>query len=173
MNIEIIPAYEKKNEIKELFTEYTDMLVEGNAEFRNYLILQNYDEEVDNLEKLYGYPWGRLYIAYCDGKVCGSIGIKRMNDAECELKRLYVKPEFRKQGIGNILVDKVIAEAKEIGYKAMFLDTLPFLKTAIKIYRQKGFVEIESYNGTPMEGLVYLKLELQNLNMKEKVDLEK
>jgi len=160
MKTDIIPAYEYKKQIKELFTEYTNMLVEGNAEFKKYLILQNYDSEIENLEDKYGQPYGRLYICCCDEKVCGSIALRKINDTDCELKRLYVKPEFRKNGIGSMLIDRIIDDAKSIGYKAIFLDTLPFLETAIAMYKKKGFVEIESYNGSPMDGLIYLRLEL-------------
>ena len=160
MNLEFVSAYDKSEEIGGLFKAYTDMLVEGSPEFKNYLNLQNYDEELNTLVERYGEPEGRLYAAYLDGLLCGCIGLKRFDENNCELKRFYIKPEFRGKGLGKVFVDKIVEEAKIAGYKAVLLDTLPFLETAIALYRKKGFKDIESYNGSPMENLVYLKLEL-------------
>ncbi len=160
MSIEIVEAYTYKDEIKLLFDEYTKMLIEGESQFKNYLELQNYDHETENLEEKYGLPYGRLYIAYYDGNVAGCIGLRKLDEENCELKRLYVKPEYRGKNIGSFLVKSIIEEAKEIGYKHILLDTLPFLETAINIYKQYGFYEIESYNNTPMDNLIYLKYDL-------------
>ena len=76
------------------------------------------------------------------------------------MKRLYVRAEFRGKHIGNILAEKVINEAKKIGYKSIVLDTFPFLSAAIKMYKKMGFYEIEQYNDSPMKDAVYLKLDL-------------
>ena len=78
----------------------------------------------------------------------------------CEIKRMYVRPEFRGHHFGEIMLTKIIDDAKEIGYKYILLDTFPFLKRAIHMYKKYGFYEIPSYNGSPMENLVYMKLEL-------------
>ena len=161
MKLTFVLAHNKTDEIGELFKAYTDMLVEGSPEFRNYLNLQNYDEELQHLEYKYGEPEGRLYTAYIDDVLCGCIALRKLDGESCELKRFYIKPEFRGKGLGRIFVEKIIDDAREIGYKAMYLDTLPFLDTAIGLYKKMGFEEIESYNGSPMEGLVYLKLELK------------
>ena len=75
----------------------------------------------------YGLPRARLYLAYVDGKVAGCIALKELDSETCEVKRLYVRPEFRGLKLGNLLIQKIIDDAKEIGYKAMLLDTLPFL----------------------------------------------
>ena len=76
------------------------------------------------------------------------------------MKRLYVRPEFRGQDIGGSMVRQIIRDAKHIGYSHILLDTLPFLEKAIEMYKRYGFYEIPSYNGSPMEGLVYLKMDL-------------
>ena len=171
MNIKILPAYDFQNETAELFTEYTSMLIENDAEFKKYLEIQNYDDELKDLKVKYGMPQGRLYIAFDDNrenaakhttssKAAGCIGLKRIDDTACEMKRLYVRPEFRGKDIGRILVQKIIDDAKAIGYSYMLLDTLPFLKSALRIYREFGFYEIESYNDSPMSTSIYMRLDL-------------
>ena len=160
MSIELVKAYTHRDEVKELFNEYTEMLIQGDSNFKTYLGLQNYDHEIENLEEKYGLPYGRLYLAYFDGTLAGCIGLRRIDKDNCELKRLYVKQQFRGKKIASFLVKSIIAEAKEIGYKYIMLDTLPFLETAINMYKKYGFYEIESYNNSPMENLVYLKYDL-------------
>ncbi|MDE7266718.1 MAG: GNAT family N-acetyltransferase [Lachnospiraceae bacterium] len=160
MDIKIRPAYDSPKEITELFSEYTNMLVEGDASFQNYLEIQNYDAELEHLEIKYGQPYGRLYIAYCDEKLAGCIGLRKIDAQNCEMKRLYVRPEFRGKRIGNQLVQKIINDAKKIGYSHMLLDTLPFLQSAIHMYKQYGFYEIPSYNNSPMDTLIYMRLDL-------------
>ena len=160
MELEIKEGYEFKNELKELFTEYANLVVEGDKTFEEYLKLQHFDQEVEHLEEKYGCPNGRLYIAFYDDKIAGCIGLKKIDDEICEMKRLYVRPEFRGKHIGNILAKKVIDEAKKIGYKSMVLDTFPFLTSAIKMYKKMGFYEIEQYNDSPMKDAVYLRLDL-------------
>ena len=160
MDVKIVCGYELKDEIKELFTEYTDFLVKGDKEFRKYLEIQKYDHEIENLEEKYGLPQGRLYIAYCENKVAGYIALRPLDNTQCEMKRLYVRPEFRGNGIAKFLVEKVISDAKKIGYSSMLLDTLPFLQTAIRMYRKMGFYEIECYNDSPLDNTIYMKLDL-------------
>ena len=160
MSIKIVEAYSYKDEIKGLFDEYTKMLIYGNNEFQKYLELQNYSFETENLEEKYGLPYGRLYIVLFDGSVAGCIALRKIDDCNCELKRFFVKPEFRGNKIGTILLERIITEAKEIGYKHILLDTLPFLTTAIEMYKKAGFYETESYNNSPMDNLIYLKFDL-------------
>ncbi|PJI08154.1 MULTISPECIES: GNAT family N-acetyltransferase [Clostridium] len=160
MKIEIKLAYDNEKEIKKLFLEYTKMLVENDEDFAKYLELQNYDYEIDHLEDKYGMPEGRLYIVKVQNEAAGCIGLKKVDDENCEMKRLYVKPAFRGQKIANKLVKTIIDDAKTIGYKNMLLDTLPFLKGAIYLYKKFGFYEIESYNNSPMDTSIYMKLDL-------------
>ncbi len=160
MNIELKPAYACKDEVKTLFSEYTDMLIEGDSSFRKYLDIQNYDEELEHLEHKYGLPCGRLYLAYYEGALAGCIGLRKIDAENCEMKRLYVRPQFRGKHIGKYLVEHIIRDAKEIGYSYMLLDTLPFLQGAIHMYRKYGFYEISSYNDSPMDTSIYMKLEL-------------
>lgn len=161
MDLKIELAYDKKLEIKKLFLEYTQLLIENDKNFAEYLSIQNYDEELNHLEKKYGLPHGRLYIASINNEVVGCIALKNFDDFTCEMKRLYVKREYRGQKIASQLVDKIIDDAKIIGYKAILLDTLPFLQSAINLYKQKGFYEIPAYNNSPMSNSIFIKLKLE------------
>ena len=158
--LSIIPAYDHPQETAALFSEYTDMLVAGDSSFQEYLAIQHYDEELAHLETKYGLPHGRLYLAYCDKEPAGCIGLRKIDDKNCEMKRLYVRPRFRGQGIGDQLVRTIIADAGEIGYSHMLLDTLPFLKSALHMYRKFGFYEIESYNDSPVSSSIFMRLDL-------------
>lgn len=160
MNVTLLPAFPYPQEIAVLFSEYTEMLIAGNSSFREYLALQNYDEELAHLESKYGPPWGRLYLACCDGEPAGCIGLRKIDGQTCEMKRLYVRPRFRGAHIGGNLVRQVIDDAKSIGYSHMLLDTFPFLKSAIRMYRACGFYEVERYNDNPIAGCIYMKLDL-------------
>lgn len=160
MQIQLVRAYDRENEIKALFSEYTDMLIAGDSRFAGYLGIQNYDEELAHLEHKYGEPEGRLYIALVDGRTAGCIALRRIDDARCEMKRLYVRPEFRGVHLGELLARKIIEDAREIGYKELLLDTLPFLESAIHLYEKLGFVFIDKYNDSPMDTSIYMKLTL-------------
>lgn len=160
MKLKLIPAYNHKLEVATLFSEYSKILVTGESSFKEYLEIQNFDSEVDDMEIKYGMPWGRLYLAYFDDELAGSIGLRRIDEENCEMKRLYVRPKFRGKKIGSHLVQKIIDDAKDIGYSYMLLDTLPFLESALHIYKKFGFYEIESYNNNPVDKAIYMKLDL-------------
>lgn len=160
MTISIDLAYEQEEIVRKLFLEYTKMLIDNDKTFGEYLKLQSYDRELNNLKEKYGLPFGRLYLAYIDNEVAGCIALKRIDKNNCEMKRLYVKEKYRGKKIASKLVDKIIEDAKFIGYKYMLLDTLPFLKSAINLYKQKGFYEISAYNDSPMNTSIFMKLDL-------------
>ena len=159
-DLQIVPAYDRPREVKALFSEYTDLLIAGDPLFQQYLDIQGYAEEVSHLEAKYGTPDGRLYLGYWDGALAGCVGLKKVDGENCEMKRLYVRPEFRGRQIGGQLVQKIIEDAKEIGYSHMLLDTLPFLEGALHIYKKYGFYEIERYNDSPVESSIYMRLDL-------------
>ena len=160
MLVEIKQAYKSIEKIKELFKEYTYMLVKEDEDFAKYLKLQDYESELENLDIKYGLPKGRLYLATVEGEVAGCIALKYIDEKTCELKRLYVKPEFRGNQIAEALVDQIIDDAKKIGYKKIQLDTLPFLKSAIHLYERYGFYKILPYNNSPMKNSLYYRLDL-------------
>ena len=106
--IELVNGLEHREEIRALFTEYTDMLVETDPTFARYLVLQSYDDELQHLEVKYGPPRGRLWLALVDGEAAGCIALHPLDDERCELKRLYVKPRFRCRGLGRLLMETMI-----------------------------------------------------------------
>jgi len=160
MSIKILPAYNLLNEISTLFTEYTGMIINQQPDYKEYLDLQNYDEEVKDASIKYAQPHGRLYIAYFENELAGCLGLKKINDNHAELKRFFVRPKYRKKHIGSKMLDLIISDAKQIGYSHIYLNTFPFLEDAIRMYKSKGFYEISSYNNSPMDSLLYLKLDL-------------
>lgn len=162
-HLEMIAAYDFHAEVGVLFQEYMDMLVAGEPKFREYLSIQNYEQELAHLEQKYGMPEGRLYLAYWDGAAAGCVGLRKLNETQCELKRLYVRPAFRGKQLGKQMVERILQDAKEIGYAEILLDTLPFLQTAIRLYRELGFSEIPCYNDSPLDTTIYMKLDLNEV----------
>ena len=160
MGLELIPAYGHQDEIVTLFTEYTDMLMEADPTVRQYLILQHYEKELERPESKYGMPEGRLYLAYWDGQLAGCIGLRKLDEKRGELKRLYVRPDFRGHRIGEQMIRRILADAREIGYRQVLLDTLPFLRSAIYLYRKIGFCETGCYNDSPVEATIFLQYDL-------------
>ena len=160
MGLLICPAYDSPEEIRALFTEYTAILVAGDPAIQSYLDLQNYDREIEHLEEKYGEPEGRLYLAEWDGAVAGCVALHRLSESVAELKRLYVRPAFRRFGIGRALTLKIIEEARAAGYRTLQLDTQPFLPEAIRLYHSLGFEDMPDFNESPLETTMYMKLEL-------------
>jgi len=144
--------------------------------FRNYaawlgvdLSFQNFDQEMASLPGAYAAPQGRLFFAEVDGRPAGCVGVRPLPDSEgvCEMKRLYVTPEERGHGVGNALAMAAIRAAKEIGYKKLMIDTLPSMRMAVKLYRELGFTEAPAYYQTPIEGTMFLALDLENWSEEE------
>ena len=158
--LELVPAYGHQEEIVTLFTEYTEMLMKQDAVVRQYLILQNYQKELEHPENKYGMPEGRLYLAYWDGQLAGCIGLRKLDEKRGELKRLYVRPQFRGCRIGEALIRRILDDARAIGYRYVLLDTLPFLHAAITLYRKIGFHEIGCYNDSPAETTIFMQYDL-------------
>ncbi len=160
MNVELELAYDKPQEVGQLFNEYRDHIISQGEDVRRCLEVQNYDHEVLDLELKYGWPDGRLYLAYIGEDVVGCVALKKTDDDYCEIKRLYVRPGYQGKHIGKILADQVIADARQIGYKYMRLDTFPTMERAIAMYKQYGFYVIEKYNDNPALTAVYMQLDL-------------
>ncbi|MBN1930802.1 MAG: GNAT family N-acetyltransferase [Desulfobacterales bacterium] len=151
--IRIIEAHtpEEFLEAKALFYEYADNLGID-------LVFQNFSHEMQHLELIYSPPKGILLLAEENHAAIGCVALRPLDDATCEMKRLYVKPSARGEGIGRALCEKVIEKAKEYGYMRMRLDTLSSMITAQKIYSGLGFKEIEPYYENPIENTVYMEL---------------
>ncbi|KFB67588.1 carbonate dehydratase [Candidatus Accumulibacter vicinus] len=145
--------------------------------FRNYaawlgvdLCFQNFEAEMASLPGAYAQPDGRLFYAERDGRPAGCVGIRPFSTGLCELKRLYVEPSQRSFGIGRVLTMAAIKAAKEIGYRKLLLDTLPTMRVAVKLYRELGFKETPAYYQTPLEGTMFLALDLENWSEEEVVN---
>jgi putative acetyltransferase len=110
--------------------------------------------------KKYGAPNGALFIAYYNNEVAGCIALQPLQDGSCEMKRLYVKPDFRKHKIGAALVQQLLITAKTLGYKKMKLDTLERLQAAISLYKKYGFMVTTAYYQNPLQEVVYMEKEL-------------
>lgn len=161
MSLTLLPGYNYPNEIRQLFSEYTQLLASGDPEFWEYLQIQHYDDEIEHPDHKYGPPNGRLYLALWNGQAAGCAALRQISQSECEMKRLYVRPEYQGNGIGDALVAQIIDDARSIGYSHLKLDTFPFLTRAIVMYRNLGFYEIPKYNDSPMASTIYMQLDLQ------------
>lgn len=138
-------------ETRALFAEYV-------AGLGVSLCFQNYDKEVAELPGQYVPPEGRLYLATEEGETAGCIALRKLDDGVCEMKRLYVRGQFRGKGLGKVLVDRVIEDARAIGYNYMRLDTLPGkMDQAIAMYRSLGFKEIDRYYDNPYETALFME----------------
>lgn len=162
--------------IKTLTTNDSEALEQVRQYFRNYagwlgvdLSYQNFEQEMASLPGTYTAPEGRLFFAEVDGRPAGCVGVRPLPDSEgvCEMKRLYVTPEERGHGVGAALALAAIKAAKEIGYRKLIIDTLPSMRMAVKLYRELGFTEAPSYYQTPVEGTMFLALDLENWSEEE------
>jgi putative acetyltransferase len=154
--IELIQASLPKHieQARSLFIEYGSSL--GFS-----LCFQSFDEELKSLPGAYGPPGGRLLLARYAGHAAGCVALRKLEAGVCEMKRLYVRPADRGSGLGRMLVERVIAEARIIGYECMRLDTIASaMKDAIALYRRMGFEEIAPYSAIPIEHALWMELRL-------------
>jgi GNAT superfamily N-acetyltransferase len=155
-DLTFIQAEEPKQiaQARELFLEYAQSL--GFS-----LCFQNFDKELAELPGDYAPPDGRLLLAEHQGRLAGCVALHKLESGVCEMKRLYLRPQFRGKGFGLALAERIIAEARQIGYQRMRLDTVePVMKDAVAMYRKLGFKEIAPYRTNPIAGAQYMELEL-------------
>lgn len=154
MNLVQAHSDEDINRARELFEEYASWLGIN-------LCFQNFDKELAGLPGDYSSPTGRLFLAVDGDQILGCVALRGLGAGACEMKRLYVRPDFRGKGLGRELTQAVIKAAREIGYQRMRLDTLPGkMDRAIAMYRSLGFREIEAYYHNPVAGATFMELSL-------------
>ena len=141
---------------RKLFQEYA-------ASLESSLCFQGFDEELEGLPGKYAPPAGRLLLAFQGQAVAGCVALRPLEQGTCEMKRLFVRPAYRKSGVGRLLTERIIQEARESGYRRMRLDSLPHMKPALQLYRQLGFQPIAPYTTNPIAGAVFLELQLDEL----------
>ena len=136
-----------------LFKEYSAWLAID-------LSFQNFDEELSRLPGDYTPPDGRLLLARIGRDVAGCVALRRLDGRACEMKRMWVRPQFRGRAIGRVLTESLIAEARNIGYSEIRLDSLPSLTSALRLYKFLGFKEIAAYRYNPDPAAVFMRLPL-------------
>ena len=149
--------------------ETDDQVAEATTLFREYetwlgmsLCFQDFEHEVATLPGKYAMPEGRLLLAYSDDRLAGCIALRPLDDdCVCEMKRLFVRDAFRGRQIGVSLIERLIADARDIGYQKMRLDTFPpKMGKAVKLYESHGFRSIPPYYENPHDGVLFMELTL-------------
>ena len=142
---------EQISAVRELFLEYANSL--------NFsLCFQSFEKELAELPGEYAPPGGRLLLATQQSHLAGCVALHKLDAEVCEMKRLYVRPQFRGKGLGRVLAERVVADAREIGYKRLRLDTVePVMRDAVGLYKKLGFREIAPYRENPIDGALYME----------------
>jgi putative acetyltransferase len=150
---EILAVYGEPHleQVRALLQEYWDS-------FGFTPCFQGFSEELARLPGEYAPPQGRLGLALVQGRAAGCVALRGVDAERAEAKRLYVRPEFRGQGLGRALLDWVICEARAAGYRQIVGDTMPVMDRALALYDRYGFQRIEPYAAEPAPGAIYLRL---------------
>jgi ribosomal protein S18 acetylase RimI-like enzyme len=156
MNLIQAQTQEQIQQARGLFKEYAGWLEID-------LCFQSFEQELAELPGDYIPPTGCLLLAFDDDQLAGCIALRRFDERTCEMKRLFVRAQFRGKGFGRQLIDAIIRAAKQIGYEHMRLDTLPpKMDDAIRLYRSYGFEEIDPYYNNPVPGALFMELNLRS-----------
>lgn len=152
--IKSVSSPDEMETVRSLFREYESWL--GLS-----LCFQGFEEELKTLPGKYAEPDGRIYVAFVAEEPVGCIALRKLDDGICEMKRLYLRDAARGRGIGKELIEKVIAEARSIGYRKMRLDTYPpKMGKAVSLYESHGFRQIPPYYDNPHDDTLFMELDL-------------
>ena len=154
--LSIVQITEKGEALDAAIQLFKDYAAELNAD----LCFQSFDAELTDPLKKYGPPNGALFLAYYNQLPVGCIALQPLLNGSCEMKRLYVQPNYRKHKIAEALVQQLLTTAKSLGYNTMKLDTLNRLQPAINLYKKFGFTETTAYYANPLSEVVYMEKEL-------------
>jgi ribosomal protein S18 acetylase RimI-like enzyme len=138
---------------KSLMTEYAQWL-------QDEICLRGFAEEMAGLPGKYAPPGGRLSIANINGEPAGCIAFRKFGEGTAEAKRLWVRPNFRKHGVGVALLHRMLADVKAAGYNRVVLDTLPKMGDALRLYEALGFARIEAYYESALPGVMFFGKDL-------------
>ena len=142
---------------REIFREYA-------ASLQVDLCFQNFEQELADLPGDYAAPRGALWLIEVAGAIAGCCGMRPLDTVDypnaCEMKRLYVRPQFRGLGLGRLLADAVMDSARLADYDCILLDTLDEMESARALYEELGFHEVPPYYHNPIAGAHYLKADL-------------
>lgn len=157
IHILVADTAEQLAQVRELFVDYARSLAVD-------LCFQNFDAELASLPGEYAAPGGALLLALVDGLPAGCVALRPLADVDhtnaCEMKRLFVRPAFRRFGLGRQLAGRLLDLATEAGYSTLLLDTLDDMEAARGLYAALGFVEVPPYYYNPVPGAHYLKADL-------------
>jgi ribosomal protein S18 acetylase RimI-like enzyme len=142
--------------VRELFVEYAHFL----ASIHGEVCFQDLERELAEFPGTYGPPDGCLLLAFDETRLAGCVAARKIGEGICEMKRLYVRPEFRGQGVGRALARAIIDEARQLGYARMRLDTLLTMTEAQALYRTLGFYSIGPYGQHATSHAVFMELNL-------------
>lgn len=149
--IEVAQNQEQIQGVRQLLEEYGELRQHDAA-------LGDYTLELTKLPGKYAPPEGSLLLATWNGAAAGCVAFRKIGEGICEMKRMFVSPRFRKKGIGQALIEKIIEEAKNRPYEIMRLDTHPWMEAAQKLYQSFGFKEVEAYHYNPTPGIRFFEL---------------
>ena len=150
------------DEVRRLFREYERFLDVD-------LCFQSFEEELAALPGKYAPPDGALLIAADERRSAGCVALRKLEDGVCEMKRLFVRPQYRGRGLGRLLAERIVSEATALGYKVMRLDTLDKLKEAMALYESLGFKRRDPYYDNPLPGVEYWELDLGRQRHRQRV----
>ena len=156
--LRILPAYERLPEIKALLQEYVE--TEYTRMLGVDLAFQHIQEELENPQVVYPQPGSGLYLIYWQDELAGCVAFRRLSDAACEIKRLYVRKACRGHNLGEKALLFVLSAAEQQGYRTAYCDTLASKTTAVNLYKRLGFTECEAYYPNPLADVLYLKKNL-------------